>query len=78
MCLTLFRPRAWWGGGGGGLGRILPAATLHANNVLNIRANATKLGDFFLKLSGNNLIGHISVHMTWRFQGNQYFDRHVF
>ena len=36
--LTLFRP---------GGRRILPAATLDINNFLNIKANATKLGDFF-------------------------------
>ena len=37
--LTLFR-----GGGGGG---NLPAATLDVNSFLNIKENATKLGDFF-------------------------------
>ena len=41
--LTLFR-REGVGGGGGG---ILPAATLDVNNFFNIKANATKLGDFF-------------------------------
>ena len=51
--LTLFRPG---GGGGGGGVRILPAATLDANNFFNIRANGTKFGDFFQNLSGNNLI----------------------
>ena len=44
---NLFRP----GGGGGGVG-ILPEATLDVNNFLNIKASATKLGDFFYKLSG--------------------------
>ena len=38
--LTLFRRE------GGGRG-ILPAATLDVNNFFNIKANATKLGDFF-------------------------------
>ena len=46
--LILFRP-----GGGGG---ILPAATLDVNNFFNIKANATKLGDFFQNLPRNNLI----------------------
>ena len=41
--LTLFRP-----GGGGGGERVLPgAATLEVNNFVNIKANATKLGDVF-------------------------------
>ena len=40
----------------GGRGGILPAATLDVNNFFNIKANATKLGDFSKKLSGNNLI----------------------
>ena len=35
--LTIFRPG----------GRILPAATLDVNNFFNIKANATKLSDFF-------------------------------
>ena len=48
--LTLSRP------GAGGGGRILPAATLDVINFFNIKANATKLGDFFQNLSGNNLI----------------------
>ena len=39
--LTLFRRK-----GGGGGGAILPAATLDVNNFFNIKANATKLGDF--------------------------------
>ena len=34
----------------------MPAATLDVNNFFNFKANATKLGDFFYKLSGNNLI----------------------
>ena len=38
--LTLFRP---------GGGRIPPAATLNVNNFFNIKANATKLGDFLPK-----------------------------
>ena len=33
--------------GGEGGGAILPAATLDVNNVFNIKANSTKLGDFF-------------------------------
>ena len=37
-------------------GRILPMVTLDVNNFLNIEANATKLGDFFKRLSGNNLV----------------------
>ena len=44
-CLTLFRSEE--GGRGGGGGGILPAATLDVNNFfLNIKTNATKLGDF--------------------------------
>ena len=39
--------------GGRGVG-ILPAATLDVNNFFNIKANATKLGDFFQNLSGDN------------------------
>ena len=35
--LTLFRPG----------GQILPAATLDVNNFLNMKSNATKLGEFF-------------------------------
>ena len=35
--LTLFRP---------GGGRILPAATLDVNNIFNIKANYSKVGDF--------------------------------
>ena len=31
----------------GGGGRILPAATLDVNDFFSIKANATKLGDFF-------------------------------
>ena len=41
-----------WGGGG----EILPEATLAVNNFFNMKANATKLAEFFRKLSGNNLI----------------------
>ena len=60
--LTLFRP--------GGGGRILPTATLDVNNFFNIKANATKFGDFFQNLSRNNLIWHVTAHVTWRFHGN--------
>ena len=56
--------------GGRGGGRILPAATLHVINFLNIKANATKLGDFFENLFGNKKIWHVSVHVTWLFHGN--------
>ena len=35
-----------WGGGWGG-GGILPAGTLNINNLLNIKPNAAKLGEFF-------------------------------
>ena len=31
------------------------SAILDVNNFLNIRANATKLGELFLRLSGNNI-----------------------
>ena len=51
ITLTLSRQ-----GAGGGGARILPAVTLDVNNFFNITANATKLGDFFQNLSGNNLI----------------------
>ena len=43
--LTLFRPGG--GGGGGGERVLLGAATLEVNNFVNIKANATKLGDVF-------------------------------
>ena len=66
--LTLFRPKGEGAGGGGR--RILPAGTLHVNNFLNIKANTTKLGDFFQNLSGNNWVWHFTVHVTWRFHGN--------
>ena len=49
--LTLSRP-GWRRREGG----ILPAATLDVNNFLNIKANATKLGELFLNLTGNKLI----------------------
>ena len=56
---------------GGGVGvRILPAATLDVSNFLNIKANATKLSDFFQNLSGNNLMWHVTAHVTWRFHGD--------
>ena len=54
--LSLFRP-----GGGGGAGS---ASTLGVNNFFNIKAKATKLGEFFQNLSGNNLICHVAVHVT--------------
>ena len=50
--------------------RIVPAATLDVNNFFNIEGNATKVGDFFQNLTGNNLIWHVTAHVTWRFHGN--------
>ena len=54
----------------GGGGWILPVAILDVNNFFNIKAYTTKLGDFFQNLSGNNLIWHVTAHITWRFHGN--------
>ena len=34
----------------------MPAASLDVNNFFNVKANSTKLGDFFQNLSGNNLM----------------------
>ena len=46
------------------------ALRFFVNNFFGIKANATKLGDFFQNLSGNNLIWHVTAHATWRFHGN--------
>ena len=56
--LTLSRPR-WREGGWEGGG---PAATLNLNNVFNISANGQKLQDFFLSLSGDNLLPLVTVY----------------
>ena len=71
MSFILFRP-----GGGGGGGRILPAATLHVINFLNVKANATKLGDFFQNLFGDkkNMTCQCPRDLTFPWQ--PYFGRH--
>ena len=37
---------------------------LNVNSIFNIEAKPTKLDDFFSKLSSNNLILHVAVHVT--------------
>ena len=70
--LTLFRP------GGGGV-RILPAATLDVINVFNIKANSTKLGDFyFLKFIWQQFDITCSCLRELTFPWQPYFARHVF
>ena len=44
------------GGGGGGGGEGVPAGTLNLENVFDILANALKLQEFFINLSGKNLM----------------------
>ena len=58
-------------------GEILRAETWTLITFFNINANATKLGDFFLKSSGNNFMTfHCPLDLMFPWQ--PYFGKHVF
>ena len=58
----------------------MPAATLDIDNFFNIKANATKLGDFFLKIIWQqfDMTRHCPRDLMFPWQPYSYFDRHVF
>ena len=53
-------------------------ATLDVKNIFNIKVNATKLGDFFLKIIWEQFYMTCHCPRDLTFPRQPYFDRHVF